>query len=137
LKVVVCGSFGDMEYFLEVLQQFKQIYGEQNVFPNSEHFEASKSCIEAHHGNKGETNETIARRSSLMKNYFDNIEMADLVVIVNEKRGQEYYGVGTTVELGYAIAKGKSILFTKQPTNANAVSLTKMQRDQRELCIVP
>jgi nucleoside 2-deoxyribosyltransferase len=137
VKVVICGSFGDMGSFLEVLEHFKQMYGEQNVFPNKEHLERSKSCIEAHHDYKGETDETLAKRSILMRSYFDHIEKADLVVIVNEKHGQEYYGVGTTVELGYAVAKGKPVRFTREPTNANALSLTKMQINQRQLCVTP
>lgn len=137
MKVVICGSFGDMGSFLEILDHFKQMYGEQNVFPDEEHLERSKSCIEAHHDHKGETDETLAKRSILMRSYFDHIEKADLVVIVNEKRGQEYYGVGTTVELGYAVAKGKPVCFTRDPTNANALSLTKMQINQRQLCITP
>jgi len=110
-------------HFLEVLDRFKQKYGEQNVFPDNRHMELSKPCIEAHHGSSVETQETIARRSELMKNYFAQIDDADLVVIINEKNGEEYYGIGTAIELGYSLAKDKKILFVRQPTNSNIVSL--------------
>lgn len=130
MKVVVCGSYGDMKRFLEVLEQCKQQYGEPNVFPNSEHLKRSKPCIEAHHGRKSETDETIATRSELMRIYFDQIDGADLVVIVNEKKGKEYYGIGTTIELGYAFAKGKRIRFTRRPMESNIVSLLMTSKTQ-------
>jgi nucleoside 2-deoxyribosyltransferase len=54
-----------------------------------------------------------------MINYFKQIDEADIVIIKNEKNGEEYCGVGTTLELGYAFAKGKMVLLTKRPTNPN------------------
>jgi len=123
LRVVVCGSYGDMRRFLEVLKGYRQKYGEQNVFPNEEHLQRSRPCIEAHHGCSAETSETIKTRSKLMRAYFDQIERADLVVIMNEKKEEEYYGAGTTIELGYAFARGKNICFTRKPTDPNVLSL--------------
>jgi nucleoside 2-deoxyribosyltransferase len=124
MKVVICGSYGDIEGFLKVLEHFQKEYGEVNVFPNIEHLRQSEPCIEAHHGSKNETEETITTRSKLMKIYFDHIEHADLVIIRNEKNGEEYYGVGTTIELGYALAKGKKIRFTRKPADSNILSLS-------------
>jgi len=121
-KIVICGSYGDLKRFMEVLGQYKYRYGKRNVFPTQQHLRRSKVCIEAHHGGKGETEETLALRSELMKTYFKKIDRADLTVIVNEKMGKEYYGVGTTIELGYAYAKGKKIRFTKEPMNSNTRS---------------
>lgn len=129
MKIVVCGSYGDMRCFLEVLEYYKQRHGEENVFPNKEHLERSRPCIEAHHGHKGETAETLTTRSRLMETYFEQIDHADLIVIINEKKGEEYYGVGTTVELGYAFAKGKKIHFTRKPTNHNISSLINGQQN--------
>jgi nucleoside 2-deoxyribosyltransferase len=114
-----------MRRFLEVLKKCRQRYGEQNVFPSEEHLQQSTPCIEAHHGCASETSETIETRSKLMREYFDRIDMADSVVIVNEKKEQEYYGVGTTIELGYAFARGKNICFTRKPTDANVLSLLR------------
>jgi len=130
LKVVICGSYGDMERFLGLLELLRKEHGEQNVFPTAEHLERSKPCIEAHHEDNRETDETIAIRSELMRTYFDQIDAADLVVIMNEKKGQEYYGVGTTIELGYALAKGRRICFTRAPTNPNIKSLIMMENAQ-------
>ena len=123
MKVVVCGSYGDMTTFYETLNSCRRKHGLQNVFPNEEHLQRSSPCIEAHHGNKGETKGTIDTRTALMKIYFEHIDYADLIVIVNEKNGEEYYGVGTTLELGYAFAKDKTICFTRKPTNPNILSL--------------
>lgn len=123
LKIVVCGTYGDMKHFNEVLKHFRGKYGEQNVFPDADHLERSRPCIEAHHEGKCETAETVKIRSELMKMYFSQIDKADLIVIVNEKKGREYYGVGTTIELGYAFAKDKRIHFTMKPTNPNILSL--------------
>jgi nucleoside 2-deoxyribosyltransferase len=132
LKVVVCGSYGDMKTFVETLINFRLEHGNQNVFPNERHLQRSSPCIEAHHGKKGETEATIETRSKLMKSYFERIDHADLVVIVNEKNGAEYYGVGTTVELGYAFAKGKTIRFTRKPTNPNILSLVNGQHNNQK-----
>ncbi len=125
MKVVVCGSYGDINGFLRALHFFQESYGSANVFPDSEHLEKSKPCIFAHHITKNETEETVTTRAKLMQAYFDNIENADIVIIVNEKNKQEYYGIGTTMELGFALAKGKRIVFTRQPTNSNILSLLK------------
>jgi nucleoside 2-deoxyribosyltransferase len=122
-KVVVCGSYGDLKVFLNWLTWYQQQYGKENVFPTIQHLRDSESCINAHHKGQGETDQTLELRSQLMRRYFDRIGEADLVVIVNEKHGKEHYGTGTTIEIGYAFAKGKQIKFTRTPTNANVLSL--------------
>jgi len=123
MKIVVCGSYGDIQGFLRVLRHFRQRYGEQNVFPNDEHLRQSEPCVRAHHASGSETEEITAMRSRLMQSYFDEIDHADLVVVRNEKNGKEHYGTGTTIELGYAVAKGKNILLTRRPTDPNILSL--------------
>jgi len=132
LKVVVCGSYGDLEGFLQTLNAFQEKYGLSNVFPDKNHLEKSMPCIFAHHVAEKETEETIATRSKLMESYFEEIDAADLVLIINEKNGDEHYGVGTTIELGYAFARGKRICFTRQPTNANILSLMKASCNMNE-----
>ncbi len=128
MKVVVCGSYGDLEGFLKVLGKFQNEYGPSNVFPNSGHMEKAMPCAIAHHVIGKETNETILARSELMRTYFDRIDSADLVVFVNEKNGKEHYGVGTTMEIGYAFSTGKRLFFTREPTNSNILSLLKISR---------
>ncbi len=141
MKVVVCGSFGDLEGFLQILQICQHTYGITNVFPNKDHMEKSMPCIFAHHVMEKETENTVTTRAELMKDYFNNIDAADLVVFVNEKNGQEYYGTGTTIELGYAFSKNKKIFFTMQPTNPNLLSLLKIisqtnnVSNKREICL--
>lgn len=134
--IVVCGSFGDLDHFLKVLEAYRQRFGRQNVFPDDEHMECSRPCIDAHHRDRKETEDTIEMRSKLMRVYFFEIDNADLVVIMNEKNGKEYYGVGTTMELGYALAKGKRIAFTRTPTNPNILSLINGQHTNNGLCQV-
>ena len=123
LRVVLCGSYGDLQSFRRILKQLVREYGQENVFPNDEHLKRSSPCIEAHHRHAIETSETIALRSELMKTYFDHIDNAEVVVIMNEKKGTEYYGIGTTIELGYALARNKRIAFTRRPSNSNILSL--------------
>lgn len=94
LRVVVCGSYGDMRTFTEALNSCKLRHGAQNVFPDEKHLQRSSPCIEAHHVRKEETESTIEARSRLMKVYFEQIDHADLVVIVNEKNGKEYTALG-------------------------------------------
>lgn len=124
-----------MSSFLEVLSYYRQMFGESNVFPDKEHLERSRPCIEAHHGHKEETEYTIMTRSTLMESYFKQIDHADLIVVMNEKNGEEHYGVGTTLELGYAFSKGKRIQFTRKPTNPNILSLINGQQ-KHTLCVV-
>lgn len=123
VKVVVCGSYGDLEGFLEILRLCQEKYGVQNVFPTKGHMEKSMHCIFAHHVIHKETENSVAARAKLMESYFHNIDTADLVLVRNEKNGNEHYGTGTTIELGYAFARGKKICFTRQPTNSNVLSL--------------
>ena len=135
LKVVVCGSYGDLDGFLKVLHNFQKEFGMSNVYPDNDHLEKSMPCIFAHHVAGKETDETLATRSDLMKSYFSKIDTADLVIILNEKNGQEHYGAGTMIELGYAFAKGKRIRFMRQPTDSNILSLLKTHgRMNEELC---
>ncbi len=128
MKVVICGSYGDLKRFQEILEQYRKKYGKNNVFPSNEHLKQSEPCIESHHGKNNETNETLMIRSKLMNDYFDQIEKADIIVINNEKNGMEYYGIGTTIELGFAYARKKRIIFTKDPTNPNIRSLIIMMK---------
>jgi len=67
MKVVVCGSYGDMDRFKQVLDLCRLRSGTENVFPSDQHLAESSVCIEAHHGGKGETSETIKLRSELIK----------------------------------------------------------------------
>jgi nucleoside 2-deoxyribosyltransferase len=67
-----------------------------------------------------------------MESYFSHIDSADLVVVLNEKDGEEHYGVGTTIEIGYALARGKRIRFTRHPTNQNILSLRKTRGNLAE-----
>jgi len=133
MMIVICGSYGDIDGFLQVLGHFQAKHGRENVFPNEAHLRQSEPCIRAHHLSYNETEETIAIRSKLMKAYFHHIDHADLVVIRNEKNEKEYYGIGTTVELGYAVAKDKEILFTRKPTDPNILSLMNSSRRTRVL----
>ena len=112
-----------MELIQSVITEYKKIYGNENVFPTQQHLDESQVCIRAHHEGKGETYETLHLRAQLMLRYFKKIAEADTIVFVNEKYGKEYYGVGTLIELGYAFAHGKRILFYHTPTNANIQSL--------------
>jgi nucleoside 2-deoxyribosyltransferase len=135
MKVVVCGSYGDIGSFTRLLKRIQKNYGSENVFPDEDHLEKAKPSIFAHHITIKESEETIDVRSKLMLAYFDRIDKADLVIIMNEKSGREYYGVGTMMELGYALAKSKKICLTKQPTNPNILSLLKMCPNKSELNI--
>jgi len=132
LKVVICGSYGDLEGFMKVMHAYQEKFGISNVFPSKEHMEKSMPCIFAHHILEKETETTIETRARLMESYFQNIDAADVVVVLNEKNGEEHYGTGTTIELGYAFAKGKKIYFTRQPTDSNILSLLRTSNSQNK-----
>lgn len=128
----MCGSYADLDHFKEVLKNLRHRYGESNVFPDNNHIERSMPSIQAHHVIKRDSAKATLARSRLMESYFSHIDSADLVVVLNEKKGEEHYGVGTTIEIGYALARGKRIRFTRTPTNPNIMSLLKTIGDPTE-----
>lgn len=128
MKVVVVGSFGDMTSIIEACQKIKE-EGHEIIAPTLGHLMASSVTARADSGGKGDTKETIKERAELMNEYFKRIGECDLVYVCNWKLGQEHVGVGTAIDIGYAVAKGKKIRFFVEPENSNLKSLKALLGD--------
>jgi len=137
MKVVVCGSYGDFNTFVELLDYTRKHFETEQVFPDQAHLDEAQPSIMAHHVTNVETAETVDVRSKLMMHYFQAIDKADVVIVMNEKNGREYYGTGTMLELGYALAKSKIIYLTRHPTNPNIMSLLKIFPNNSAVSILP
>jgi len=61
---------------------------------------------------------------------FDQIRDADIVIIYNEK-GKKigYVGLNTAVDLGYAIALGKTIIFLYEPVDPGIRGLIEVLKN--------
>ncbi len=119
-KIVICGSFSDTNSFLIEVRRLRSLG--YDVFPDENHLKESQPCIDAHHRGKGDTSETLQLRKKLMQRYFDKIRDCDEIYVFNVKNDYEHIGIGTSLEIGYALALGKTIRFHKIPTDANIKS---------------
>lgn len=124
MKIVIAGSFAEADKILKLREQFMALGHE--VFPTPEHIEASRKPIEAHHKGKGETEETLAIRAELMNTYFRKIEDCDVLYVMNEKAGKEHFGIGAALEVGFAYALDRKIMFGRTPTDGNALSMKRL-----------
>lgn len=121
MKIVIAGSFAEADNILALRR--KLIDEGHKVYPDEQHIEDSKKCIDAHHKGKGETSETLRLRAQLMKRYFGKINDCDILYVLNMKDATEHIGIGATLEIGYAYALGKRVEFSMTPTDANIISL--------------
>lgn len=114
MKVVVCGSFGDMPTLLNAISLLRRS-GHDIIMPTEEHLRDSQPCIDAHHLGKEETTQTRELRAWLEAQYLAKIRMADLVYFVNEKFSDEHLGTGAAVELGFTLALQLPVMFHREP----------------------
>lgn len=122
MKAVIIGSFGDLKTIYSAIRAVIRA-GHEVTQPTVEHINASIACAEADSGGGGDTEETIKLRARLMKEYWEFIKECEIVYVANLKFGEEYIGIGTAIDVGYAHALGKKIVFFKEPTNSNMKSM--------------
>lgn len=126
MKAVVCGSFSNLGLINKVIEQLKE--EGYDVFPSEEWFEFCKYAIHMTHKRKEEDKRSLYLKYQAQRIYAHNVMGADLIYFVNEKNGKEYYGVGSTIELGIALvnyldlefeAERPKIRFHRPPTDPN------------------
>ena len=122
MKAIIIGSFGDLKTIYSAIGAVSRA-GHKVIGPTLEHINRSIACAEADSGGKGDTAETIKLRAVLMEEYFELIKECDVVYVANIKYGKVYIGIGTAIDVGYAHAFGKKIVFLKNPTNSNMKSM--------------
>ncbi len=107
-SVVLCGS----RRFKKEIRKFENNLRDKGVVVYSPHL----------HEGKGEWNNLSSEykefvASGLTYDHFQKIKSADVVYVFNK---DGYSGVSTTMEIGYAVALGKTIY--------------AMEKDEKELC---
>jgi nucleoside 2-deoxyribosyltransferase len=122
MKAVIVGSFGDLKTIYSAIRAVIRA-GHEVIQPTVEHINASIACAEADSGGKGDTEETVKLRARLMKEYFEFIKECDVIYVANIKQGKTYVGIGTAIDVGYAYALGKKIVFLRNPANSNMKSM--------------
>ena len=100
------------------------------VFPTEEHFRKSP-MVQHHRDGHVLTEQELKQCWERMQDYFRAIDDCNVLIIFNEKRGEEHYGTGAMIELGYALARGKQVWLYRQPTDENirAMDLSMLRFD--------
>ena len=125
MKIVVCGSFGDIDSFLGYVAHL--VRQGHEVYPSVIHIEQSKQIIMSQHIEKRDSYSELGTvselRATMMKKYFKKIRECDVVHIYNRKFGKEHIGLGAAMEIGYAYALGKKVEFVIKPSDGNVASM--------------
>jgi nucleoside 2-deoxyribosyltransferase len=100
MKIVICGSFTEINLFRYIRSNLERL-GHNVLMPKEEHFN---------------TYYFKNKKVEGCEAYLKAIDECDGIIVVNEKNGEEYLGISTAREVGYAHAKGKTIYIT-HPTN--------------------
>lgn len=122
MKIVVSGSYGDLESIYDAIKALEES-GDEVIYPTPAHIVASRVCIEADHGGRGDTEVTVKQRAKMMNNFFNKIKECDALYMKNLKHEVEHIGLGAAMEIGFAYALGKIILFHEEPTDASTKSM--------------
>jgi len=118
-KIVLCGSMKNLELF----RKTKKKYPEYEFFPTEEHL--SKINDTVRNIDAPIPNE---KRLRLILEHLSYIREADEVWILNEKWREarylvEYVGVGTALDIGYALALDKQIKWLHRPSDPNLIAI--------------
>jgi nucleoside 2-deoxyribosyltransferase len=101
MKIVIGCSMKYRDLVRDTISKLEAI-GLQPIFPN----------LDYSTDNKDDAN-TIEEKKRLAQEHYAAIDEADVVYLITP---QGYMGTSCKLELGYAIAKGKSVYFS-EPTN--------------------
>lgn len=97
MKVVICSSIVNEEAVERLADTFASYYpGSTIIIPFSVPYHRTHNPLE---------------KSVNRKYYFDNIKEADEVIVFTDK----HIGVGTALEIGYALALSKKLCFSHKP----------------------
>jgi hypothetical protein len=116
MKATVIGSFSDLRAFIGKCEELR-LQGYE-VFPSKEWIEQGMEIIRHHHTLQKDLPEDLLKLlAEREKEYFRNIRESGIIYVFNEKNGKEHIGHATALEIGVALALGKSIEFWREPTD--------------------
>ena len=117
-KVVLCGSMSDLELYHRIRKKYGEAY---LITPTEDHLKRINETVrnvDAPIPNK--------ERLALILEHFSYIREAEEVWILNEKFTdcwREYVGIGTALDIGYALALDKRIKWLHRPTDPNLIAI--------------
>lgn len=116
-KIVLCGSMQDLSKFREIKAEILRKHPDYLIFPT-----------EAYLNRITERDRTVdspipnMKRLALMLEAFSFIREADEIWVLNEKwRG--YVWIGTTLDIGYALALNKRIKWLRRPRDPSLIAI--------------
>ena len=125
VSCTIIGSFSDIDLIVKIRETIKEA-GYHIIAPTKEFFELKTHAIVQHHGEErhSESKWFVQRKALSIKNYFEYVAKADFIYLVNEKNGEEYYGLNSSMEVGIALYLGKPVVLHRPTTRAELKGLT-------------
>ena len=122
-RVVICGSFhpSNLGNILKAVSSF-QSQG-FDVFPTVDDLRKRLSLILQRHVHDNNSEDLLKIQGERVWEWLSRIAGADLVFFANEKEGKIYLGKGSTIELGFALAYAKTVLFLHRPEDDSTLAI--------------
>jgi nucleoside 2-deoxyribosyltransferase len=120
-KVVIASSFeeNNKPKVVEIIRMLKN-EGHDVIFPTEEYLESFDEC-----GRVSLDENNTTKRAEREKTYLEHVKECGMLYVYNMKNGKEYIGRSTAMEIGYALALNKRIIFHTKPNDPIFLSLTK------------
>jgi len=127
ISCTIIGSFSDIELIVKIRETLREA-GYHIIAPTEEFFKLKTHAIVEHHGEKrhSESKWFAQRKALAMMNYFKYVAESDFVYLVNEKNGEEYYGLNSSMEIGVALYLGKPVVLHRPTTRVELRELTML-----------
>lgn len=122
-RVVVCGSFhpSNLGNILKAVTSFQSRGFE--VFPTVDDMRKRLPLILERHVRSNPSEDLLKIQGVRVWEWLRKISEANLVFFANEKNDKVYLGKGATIELGFALAYGKTVLFLHRPEDDSTLAI--------------
>jgi nucleoside 2-deoxyribosyltransferase len=119
-KIVIAGSFAVFEEMKELAKKLETELKTKCILPR--HFRGYDNSIKIEdlkrrfkNGKIELTKEDLLKIGRVENWFLKQIEKADLVLVYNKKQKEGEIGINTTMDIGYALGKGKRVIFLYPP----------------------
>lgn len=103
---VIIGSFSNTNEILAEIQRLERLHFNV-IMPTREWLDRMDKLMGSCSGDFTDSVKLAYKRVH-METYFRMIRQADFIYVYNQKEGKEYYGLNTSIEIGYAHCLGKA-----------------------------
>jgi nucleoside 2-deoxyribosyltransferase len=123
MKIVIAGSFAAFEEMKELAKKLEKELKVKCILPR--HFRGWDDSLKIEdlkrrfkNGEIKLTQEDYLKIGEVEDWFLKQIEKADLVLVYNKKQKEGEIGINTTMDIGYALGKGKKVIFLYPPSDA-------------------